>query len=67
MVMPIGPLKFSCQSCSWSKVVYQGSDVIQGPSNCPACGGQLARERPSVIDRVRNVDGLLALLLGAKR
>lgn len=37
MVMPIGNIKVTCLDCGWHTVIYQPSDVVCLPNQCPNC------------------------------
>ncbi len=51
MPLPVAPMKTTCQSCGWSKVVPQQGDVIFMPKQCEHCGSdQLIRESVNALD-----------------
>jgi len=53
MPLPIAPLKVTCQSCGWSKVIPMQGDVIFMPSQCEQCGSEkLIREAAGILDRL---------------
>lgn len=58
MVMPVGPLKFSCYACGWSKVIHQRTDVIMGPGSCPQCGCRLSLAKAGWMDRIKSLGGI---------
>jgi Zn finger protein HypA/HybF involved in hydrogenase expression len=40
MRMPVAPLKITCQSCGWSRVIPQQGDVLFIPKQCEHCGSE---------------------------
>ena len=51
MPLPAAPMKVTCQSCGWSKVVPQQGDVVFVPKQCECCSGvQLTRESAGILD-----------------
>jgi len=52
MPLPVAPMKTTCQSCGWSKVVPQQGDVIFMPKQCEQCGSeQLKHAAAGMLDR----------------
>lgn len=59
MVMPVGPMKFTCEKCGWSKVINQPTDVIMGPRTCPKCEGKVRAEMAGLLDRLLSPGSLM--------
>lgn len=53
MPLPTTPMKVTCRSCGWSKIIPQQGDVIFKPSQCERCGsGQLSLASAGVLDEL---------------
>jgi len=39
MVLPLGRVKFVCEKCGWSKVMYMDDQIFGHPTKCPKCSG----------------------------
>ncbi len=56
MPIPAGAMKTSCQSCGWSTVTQQHSDVLFLPSQCERCGCEkLTHTAAGVLDKLNPV------------
>lgn len=56
MPLPIAPMKVTCKSCGWYKIIPSQGDVIFMPSHCERCGSEkLAREAAGILDRLNPV------------
>lgn len=50
------PMKVSCPSCGWSKVVPQQGDVLFMPKQCERCGSEkLTHEQAGLLDRLNQI------------
>lgn len=58
MPIPVGSMKTICQSCGWSKVTRQRSDVLLLPSQCESCGS-----KKLVNEAVGGMDGNLVSVI----
>ncbi len=53
MPLPVMPMKVTCQSCGWSKIIPKQGDVLFAPSHCERCGSeQLKLEAAGVLERL---------------
>ena len=60
MPIPAGAMKTSCQSCGWSRLTQQRSDVLFLPSQCERCGSeQLTHEASGGLDRFNPLSVIL--------
>lgn len=63
MYLPVAPMKTTCQSCGWSKVIVRQGDVIFVPSQCERCGSdQLIRASAGVMDMLNPISLIQSML-----
>ncbi len=53
MPVPAAPMKVTCKSCGWSKIIPQQGDVLFLEKQCERCGSeQLTQEKAGILDRL---------------
>jgi rRNA maturation protein Nop10 len=63
MPMPTVPMKTTCQSCGWSKVVPQQGEVLFTLKQCERCGSENLTLAPArILDRLNPVTYLRGVL-----
>ncbi len=59
MPIPAGSMKTRCQSCGWSTVTRQRSDVLFLPSQCERCGSEQLIHEEQTPDRFNPLSTIL--------
>lgn len=63
MPIPAPTMKVTCQSCGWSRLIYNRSDVIFMPRQCGRCGSdQLTHKTAGTLDKLNPISIIESLL-----
>lgn len=64
MPVVVAPMKTTCQSCGWSKIVPQQGDVLFLPKQCERCGSErLTHGKAGMLDRLNPVSFAKGMLM----